>query len=156
MVRVLAGAAASGLGLSALCGTFLGVAGGAFVHGEGGSYLSDDPRACVNCHVMRDQFDGWQKASHHAHATCNDCHVPTGFFAKYFVKAEHGLRHSYGFTFDDFHEPIRITASSRAVVLENCVRCHQAMVADIAHAGGSPDVSDCIRCHTNVGHGPTR
>lgn len=150
------GASAAGLALSALVGLFLGLSTYTFGYAEGLSYLSNDPRACVNCHVMRDQYDGWQKASHHAHAACNDCHVPHDLVGKYYVKAEHGLRHSYGFTLNNFHEPIRIKESSRRVVLHNCVGCHEGLVADIAHAGGSGEVADCIRCHTNVGHGPTR
>lgn len=152
----IAGATLAGLALSALIGMFLGLGAFTFTYAEGASYLSNDPKACVNCHIMRDQYDGWQKASHHAHAACNDCHVPHDLVGKYYTKAEHGMRHSYGFTFNNFHEPIRIKASSRDVVLNNCVRCHQGLVADIAHAGGSDQVADCIRCHTNVGHGPTR
>jgi hypothetical protein len=26
------------------------------------SYLSTDPRACVNCHVMNPQYDAWLKS----------------------------------------------------------------------------------------------
>src|SRR5262245_623919 len=60
------------LGLCALVGVLVGI-GGYTVHYAGAlSYLSDDPKACVNCHIMREQYDGWQKASHHAVATCND------------------------------------------------------------------------------------
>ena len=38
--------------------------------------------------VMREQYNGWQKASHHAVATCNDCHVLHEVVPKYLVKAE--------------------------------------------------------------------
>lgn len=155
-MRLWLGASAAGLALSAIVGAFIGLSMYTFAYAEGLSYLSNDPRACVNCHIMRDQYDAWQKASHHAHAACNDCHVPHDVVGKLFVKTEHGLRHSYGFTFDSFHEPIRIKPSSRAVVLHNCVRCHEGLVSGIAHAGGSDEVADCIRCHTSVGHGPTR
>ena len=30
------------------------------------THLLNDPRTCVNCHVMRDQHDAWQNSSHHA------------------------------------------------------------------------------------------
>ena len=63
-------------------GILLGSGGYTFYYAEGLSYLSNDPTACVNCHVMRDHYDGWQKASHHAHATCNDCHTPHDFVGK--------------------------------------------------------------------------
>lgn len=38
----------------------------------GYAYLSDDPKACVSCHIMRPQYHG----SHKAFAICNDCHLP--------------------------------------------------------------------------------
>jgi cytochrome c nitrite reductase small subunit len=145
---------ARSLALPVLAGVLLGLAAETFDYAEGTSYLSNDPKACVNCHIMRDQFDGWQKGPHHATAVCNDCHVPHDLVGKYLVKVEHGYRHSKGFTFQDFHEPIRMTESSRRVVEFNCVRCHQEMVSHIAPGGGGDP--GCVRCHTGVGHGPTR
>ena len=68
------GASIPGLLLCALVGLALGSGGFAFYYGEGLSYMSSDPKTCVNCHIMRDQYDGWSKASHHAVAGCNDCH----------------------------------------------------------------------------------
>ena len=47
---------------------------------------------------------------------------------KYAAKVEHGYRHSKGFTFQDFHEPIRITEADLSIVQDNCVRCHEALV----------------------------
>jgi cytochrome c nitrite reductase small subunit len=135
-------------------GVFVGLSLNTFDYAEGTSYLSNDPNACVNCHVMRDQFDGWQKAAHHARATCNDCHVPHDLLGKYAVKAEHGFRHSKGFTFQDFHEPIQIKASSLAVVQENCLRCHGGMVSSILAHRPIDEPPDCVRCHAAVGHGP--
>ncbi len=138
-------------------GVLIGASAGTFSHAEGLSYLSNDPNACVNCHIMRDQFDGWQKSAHHAVAACNDCHVPHDFFGKYYTKADHGWRHSKGFTLNDFHEPIRIKESSRQVVLDNCVRCHSGLVGDIAHVGAPGSVADtsldCIHCHSRIAHG---
>ena len=40
------------------------------------SYLSDDPAACVNCHIMTPYYQSWQHGSHAQWTTCNDCHVP--------------------------------------------------------------------------------
>jgi cytochrome c nitrite reductase small subunit len=28
-----------------------------FVYAQGGSYLTNDPAACVNCHVMNEQYN---------------------------------------------------------------------------------------------------
>ncbi|MBL0921521.1 MAG: cytochrome c nitrite reductase small subunit [Phycisphaerales bacterium] len=139
-----------------MLGVFVGAAGWTFRYAEGHSYLSNDPAACVNCHIMRDQFDGWQKAPHHAHATCNDCHVPKDLVGKYYTKIEHGYRHSKGFTFQDFHEPIQIKASSRRIVEHNCMRCHQTLVSEVAHSPLTHETNDCIRCHRDVGHGAAR
>ena len=30
----------------------------------GASYLTDDPAACANCHVMQEHFDAWPRSSH--------------------------------------------------------------------------------------------
>lgn len=141
--------------LCGLAGAALGTASYTVQYAEGFSYLSNDPKACVNCHIMREQYDGWQKASHHAVATCNDCHVPHQFVPKYLIKAENGFWHSKGFTLQDFPEPIRLRPSSSRILNRNCVFCHHELVNDIlGHAG--QETTDCVRCHASVGHGPQR
>lgn len=147
---------AAGVLLAALVGLFIGVSIGTFDYAEGTSYLSNDPAACVNCHIMREQHDSWMKGPHHAVATCNDCHVPANLIGKYWVKAEHGFRHSKGFTFQDFHEPIQIKDSSLEVVQNNCVRCHQGMVGQISAHMGEGEKINCVHCHAGIGHGPRR
>ena len=149
--------------LGGLLGALVGAAGYTAHYADATAYLSDDPAACINCHIMNDQYHSWSSSSHHARATCNDCHVPhDSFLHKYYVKAEHGYRHSKGFTFQDFHEPIQITRPSRDVVIANCVRCHESMVHDIRAIGGGasdPGVSggvDCLHCHASVAHGAPR
>lgn len=62
--------------LGALLGAFVGTVGYTAHYAKATSYLSNDPKACINCHVMNEQYDGWSSSSHHARATCNDCHVP--------------------------------------------------------------------------------
>ncbi len=151
-MRYLRQTTAAGLSLAALVGLCAGAGVFAFDYAEGTSYLSNDPTACVNCHIMRDQYDGWLKGGHHTAATCNDCHTPVDFFGKYWTKVEHGFRHSKGFTFQDFHEPIAMKDSSRRVVEANCVRCHGGFVADIT-ACREPGDSSCITCHRGAGHG---
>lgn len=147
----------AGIVLACLFGVFVGVSGFTFVEAKGWSYLSNDPNTCVNCHIMREQFDSWRKSSHHAVAVCNDCHVPHDFVGKYATKAEHGFRHSWGFTFQDFHEPIQIKASSLKAVEDNCLRCHGALVSEITrHAGATSGEVHCVQCHSSVGHGANR
>jgi cytochrome c nitrite reductase small subunit len=138
---------------AALAGVAAGLGLYTFVYAKGYSYVTNDPAACANCHVMNDQYDGWLKASHCLVAVCNDCHVPRDPIGKYKTKAENGLWHSYYFTTQSFAEPIRATAKSRAIAEANCRRCHDPVVQAMgtpAHAG-SEDIS-CIRCHGSVGH----
>jgi cytochrome c nitrite reductase small subunit len=137
--------------LSGLFGGILGLGAFTFVYAEGFSYVSDDPAACVNCHVMRDVYEGWNRGSHKAFAACNDCHTPHRFPDKYLVKGLNGWNHSVAFTTGAFPEPIRITPLNRSVALENCLYCHGEFVSDISHAAG-PDPTNCLACHAGVGH----
>jgi cytochrome c nitrite reductase small subunit len=143
-----------------MAGVALGTGAFTVHYAEGFSYLSNDPKACVNCHIMRDQYDGWQKASHHAVATCNDCHVPHDMVPKYLVKAENGFWHSKGFTLQDFPEPIRLRPVSLNILETNCLQCHHDLVNDILgpgnHSSTSSETLGCVRCHASVGHGPQR
>jgi len=141
--------------LCALGGAALGTGGFTVRYAEGLSYLSSDPKACINCHIMRDMYDGWQKASHHAVATCVDCHLPHETLPKYAVKAENGFVHSKAFTLQDFHEPIRLRPSSSRVLNASCVACHRDLVNDILPHGGAGSAT-CVHCHAAVGHGPQR
>jgi cytochrome c nitrite reductase small subunit len=136
------------LALAATLGVAAGVSGYTFVYARGSDYVTDDPNACANCHVMRAQFDGWRNGPHHAAATCNDCHTPSNPAAKYVVKALNGWHHSKAFTTGAFPDVIQIRASSRAIVEANCKHCHADLVAEMTDGG---EVS-CIRCHDSVGH----
>jgi cytochrome c nitrite reductase small subunit len=148
------GMTTTGLAAAVAIGTLIGLSGYTFRYAEGLSYLSTDPAACVNCHIMQPQFDSWQKASHHGVAACVDCHLPHSFFAKYVAKAENGFWHSKGFTLQDFHEPIVIRDRSARILQENCIRCHEPLLHG-SLVGGPTDESDvrCVHCHRTVGHG---
>lgn len=137
----------------ALAGILLGVGAYTFYFAKGWSYLVDDPAACVNCHIMGDQYQSWQHSSHKAIATCNSCHTPHDIIGKYATKAENGFAHSKAFTFQDFKEPIEMRQVSRNIVLNNCLECHKTLVSSISapHAG-EKDTVDCIMCHRSVGH----
>jgi cytochrome c nitrite reductase small subunit len=151
--------------LGVLFGAMVGIGVSTFKYAAGLAYLSNDPAACVNCHIMRDEYDAWRKGPHHAFATCNDCHVPPHFPRKYIAKAMNGYHHSTGFTFQPsrpdepgaklvFEEPIRIKAKNSELLQENCLRCHGDFVQDIV--GGSTSNDDavrCVHCHRGVGHG---
>jgi cytochrome c nitrite reductase small subunit len=147
-----------GLILCLAGGIALGTGGYTYRYGEGFSYLSNDPKSCVNCHVMRDHYDAWAKSSHHAVATCNDCHTPHDFVGKYWTKAENGFFHSKAFTLQDFHDPLIIRPKNSLVLQGTCLHCHGDFVASIAgrEDGGPGGAVRCVRCHPAVGHGPPR
>ena len=139
--------------VAVLLGVGLGLGAYTFAYARGWSYVTDNPAACANCHIMNEQYDGWTKSSHRSVAVCNDCHVPHDFVGKYATKARNGFWHSYYFTTGGFPEPIRATPRSRAIAEANCRRCHGPVVEAMgtpAHAG-SGGIS-CVRCHGSVGH----
>ena len=133
----------------------LGVASGlgayTFVYARGYSYLLDDPEACVNCHVMSPQFEGWLRSSHRAVATCNDCHTPSGLVGKYTTKALNGWSHSLAFTSGDFREPIQANDRNQEIARQSCAKCHRQVVDAMTAAAGG-DTPACVRCHGAVGH----
>ncbi|MFM7281961.1 MAG: cytochrome c nitrite reductase small subunit [Planctomycetia bacterium] len=140
------------LALAIVGGLALGIGAYTFEYAEGLSYLSTDPRACVNCHIMQPQFDSWQKASHHTVAGCVDCHLPAEGIEKWIAKASNGWHHSKGFTFQDFEEPIRIKGDNARILQNNCLRCHTELVHDLIASDGG---MSCVHCHRGVGHGET-
>lgn len=145
-----------GLLLGILAGIPAGLGVFTFLYAEGFSYLSSDPQACVNCHIMRPQYDSWRKAGHHAAAKCVDCHLPHDFAGKYLAKANNGYHHSKGFTLQDFHEPIMIKPGNSRILQQNCLRCHEGMVHDLLTGATSDRTAvQCVHCHQSVGHGET-
>jgi cytochrome c nitrite reductase small subunit len=141
--------------LAILIGVLGGVGSYTMWYGKGHSYLLDDPTACLNCHIMREQYDGWSRASHKAVATCNDCHTPDGLVDKWATKVLNGWNHSYAFTFDTYSDPIVITPRNARITRNACLKCHASVVAEISppHAVAK-DRLDCVACHRTVGHGP--
>lgn len=144
------------LATAILIGAAIGLGGYTFVYADGHSYLTDNPSACANCHIMDEHYSAWLKGSHRAVADCNDCHTPhDGLAAKYTVKAKNGFWHSLRFTTGDFPYPIRITEPNRDVVEGACRYCHAPMVEAMEHgatAGGPGKASSCVHCHRYVGH----
>ena len=138
--------------LSLGIGTLVGVVLFTMVYANGASYLSSDPKACVNCHVMNTEYNAWVKSSHGKVATCNDCHTPHDLVGKYLTKAEHGWNHSLAFTTGNFPQNIQIKERSMATVEENCLRCHQQLVEGIQHSRPTNQKVSCVQCHADVGH----
>ena len=143
-----------GVLLGLVVGAAIGIGAYTFAYAKGWSYMTDDPAACANCHVMREQFDGWLKSSHRAVATCNSCHTPAGFVGKYKTKATNGFWHSFYFTTGLFEDNIQIKQHSLDIVEQSCRKCHEEITEAIegAHATGKSEQLGCLRCHRSVGH----
>ncbi len=125
-----------------------------------GSYLSDDPKTCVNCHVMGPQYATWFHSAHRENATCNDCHVPhDNIFSTYFFKAKDGLRHATVFTQRAEPQVIQIKEEGAEVVMQNCIRCHTPLFDDselVASTKGLHSENSeekCWTCHRETPHG---
>ena len=135
-------------------GVLLGLCGYTFLYAKGYAYLTNNPEACTNCHVMRAEYDGWVKSSHKNVATCNDCHTPHNLIGKYAVKASNGFFHSFYFTTGLYPDNIEITKIDHKVTEAQCRRCHENITAaidgNVVH--GKAEGLQCTRCHTSVGH----
>jgi cytochrome c nitrite reductase small subunit len=142
------------LALLIVFGVAAGVGSYTFIYAKGYSYLSNDPAACANCHIMNDQFDGWIKGSHRNVATCNDCHTPhDAVAAKYLAKASNGFWHSFGFTTGRFPEPIRIKPHNLEITERTCRYCHEELTVAIEGSHESKSTTTrCTQCHSGVGH----
>ncbi|MBN1535997.1 MAG: cytochrome c nitrite reductase small subunit [Anaerolineales bacterium] len=116
------------------------------------AYLGNNPSTCNNCHVMDAVYEGWYHAGHKPWTTCNDCHTPHAFIPKYLVKAESGYHHVTAFVFGEIPDAIRAKESSRQIVQENCIRCHEETVANIIDSEMAFD-RYCYDCHCTSAHG---
>ena len=117
--------------LSLLAGLLAGLCCYTFIYAKGYSYLTNNPAACTNCHVMQAEYDAWVKSSHRAAATCNDCHTPHNLIGKYAVKANNGFWHSFYFTTGKYPDNIEITNFDHKVTENACRRCHENITAAI-------------------------
>jgi cytochrome c nitrite reductase small subunit len=137
-----------------LVGGLVGIGAYTFVYAKGYSYLTNDPSACANCHIMQDHFDAWTRASHRSVAVCNDCHTPPGLVPKYITKARNGFWHSFYFTTGRYPDPLRITPRNQRVTELACRKCHAEMTASIdpAHGDTGQRGLRCSSCHNDVGH----
>ena len=137
--------------LGALLGLTVGLGLYTFVYARGYAYLTNNPQACTNCHVMQEYYDAWLKSAHRSVAACNDCHTPHNFVGKYATKVENGFFHSLAFTSGRFPDNILIRDRDYRVTEGTCRSCHAAITLAIAGPHTSSSIS-CIRCHFDVGH----
>lgn len=126
------------------------------------SYLSSDPKVCINCHTMNTHYATWQHSSHRNLSTCVECHLPRdSFMHKILAKSRDGLNHSVAMTLRTYGLNIRATENASDRILANCILCHQEMVSQMAinsslYQPSGRGVSfdrKCWDCHRNVPHG---
>ena len=129
------------------------------------SYLSEDPKVCINCHTMNTQYATWQHSSHRERATCVECHLPReSLVEKLSAKSRDGFKHSFAMTFHTYEgKNIRISESAKKRIQANCIRCHREIVSQIVDnsalyesSGGMEVDRKCWSCHRRVPHGRAR
>mgnify|MGYP006277517665 CR=1 FL=1 len=143
-----------------LAGIFVGLGAYVFYISNAPSYLSNDPKACVNCHIMAPQYATWSHSSHREVAHCNDCHVPhNNVFNKMYFKAKDGLRHATIFTLRAEPQVIFIKDAGKEVVQDNCIRCHKELITDHKMLARTDETHHfrterkCWDCHRETPHG---
>lgn len=148
------------LPLFILAGVIVGLGGYTVYMSRAHSYLSDDPSACVNCHIMAPYYQSWNHSSHASWATCNDCHVPQDNIVNtYAFKAMDGLYHAAVFSLKGEPQVIRPRSASYQVIMDNCIRCHTQLNTEFVKTGmiSYADVENgqgkaCWDCHTQIPH----
>jgi cytochrome c nitrite reductase small subunit len=130
------------------------------------SYLSEDPKVCINCHTMNTQYATWQHSSHRGRATCVECHLPKeSLIGKILAKSRDGFKHSYAMTFRTYEtHNIRASESAQKRIQANCIACHKEIVSQITAYSKLYQTKEesgqmarkCWGCHRDVPHGTTR
>ncbi len=111
---------------------------------------SGDARFCGSCHSMGMVHGAWQLSHHHQY-TCTECHLPdTHLAGKVAYKTRAGLNDLIHETIRDYPAGFGISAESRRIVNENCLRCHASTVLNTPMAS---DGADCLTCHRYLVHG---
>lgn len=130
------------------------------------SYLSSDPKVCINCHTMITHYATWEHSSHRNRATCVDCHLPRDSFAnKMLAKARDGYNHSVAMTFRTYGYNLRVSPDAAKRIQDNCISCHRENVSQmLANSALYEKVADstvqmgrrCWECHRGLPHGIMR
>ena len=125
------------------------------------TYVTDEPSACVNCHVMTPYYASWMHSSHGRDATCNDCHVPQeNAVKKWAFKGTDGVKHVAAFVTSSEPQVIHAQTASSQVVMNNCIRCHEQLNQEFVKTGRIDFIATqagegkaCWDCHRDIPHG---
>ena len=147
-----------------ITGAFVGIFIYTFISSRAYSYLSDDPKTCVNCHVMAPYYATWMHSSHGRDVTCNDCHMPhDNIVKKYFVKGLNGYNHGVVFTKRTEDQAMQAKPINSQALMSNCIRCHTQLNTEFVETGRHSwkemqeiGGSACWDCHRDVSHTRSR
>ena len=127
------------------------------------SYLSSDPKVCINCHTMITHYATWQHSSHRDRTSCVDCHLPRDSFVnKMLAKARDGYHHSVAMTFKTYGNNLRISSNAAKRIQDNCISCHRETISQMqTNSALYQKVADstvqmgrrCWDCHRGLPHG---
>jgi cytochrome c nitrite reductase small subunit len=112
------------------------------------SGAANDPGVCGRCHVMDPTIQSFG-VSAHRDLNCNDCHTAHGFFTGPLTKMGLGAKHVIFFVAGINPQHLRASEITRGLAKENCLRCHETLMRQIADASDRP----CSDCHRFTPHG---
>jgi len=117
------------------------------------AYAGKDASTCANCHVMDAAYENWFHAPHQRVTECVDCHLPHDNFISYWIeKGRTGAHDVYVFSTGQVPTIIRAKPETKAIIQENCIRCHQDTVESMLASAMDFD-RQCWDCHRDVAHG---
>lgn len=114
-------------------------------------YTSTTHYCGTTCHIMEEAYETQLHSVHREELVgCGDCHLYHGPNIVYSLvyKGYSGMKDVYK---NAFNQPVVLhtTQWSQDVIQNNCQRCHQSVVANIAITDGP----QCFDCHRNTPHG---
>lgn len=124
------------------------------------TYVTNDSKACINCHIMAPYYATWMHSSHYRDATCNDCHVPQdNFFKTWGFKGLDGVKHVAAFVTNSEPQVIKAHEMSSKVIMNNCIRCHTQLNQEFVKSGRinfmmakANEGKACWDCHRDIPH----
>lgn len=106
---------------------------------------------CGRCHSMQVQVDTYMHSPHREVANCGDCHDPHGLVTGGAYAAYTGTRDLYRVVTNTIPREIRTTELSKRVLQDNCLRCHQDIMKEIADTSRDQG-KHCFHCHQEIVH----
>ena len=120
---------------------------------EAPAYIGSASETCGDCHNIGAPYENWYHGGHALWAKCTDCHLPhENIVAYYAEKGRQGVNDASAFVAGNIPDANRATKETKALIQENCIRCHKDTVETML-AGAQPFDRNCWDCHRSVAHG---